>query len=479
MNNYITFLFLISFSLLFAQSNYYVGIEGDNGDEGSKNKPWKTVQFGLNQLFPGDTLNITEGTYNEKLFFTRSGDKNNGIVVRGIGNAVIDASGIHFQNAILKIENQSFITVSNLELANNIQNYAQGIYIKGACSNITISNCNIHDIHFSDNPKQKVTAKTNAQGIIVHGSDSEKAIANLLIESNKLHNCRLGHSEGIAVNGNVDGFQINNNLVYDLTNIGIDVIGHEGVCKDPLKDQARNGVISNNTIHNCISSYATSAGLYVDGGKNLQILNNTVYSNGYGIEVGCENKGKTTDSITVRNNIIYKNEVAGISVGGFNYPESGKVTNSSFYNNTLFDNATTSKSIAEIYISYNENLIFENNIIYSGKNGKMLYSHHNSKDVLFNYNQYYSKSKKIYYDWNGKWLTGLVNFQQETDLDRASKYQNPYFVNEDTFDFHLKRNSSAINSGNSKHKSLRKEKDHSNQPRIKGAAIDIGAFERQ
>ena len=272
-----------------------------------------------------------------------------------------------------------------------------------------------------------------------------------MIESNELYDCSLGYSEGIAVSGNVDGFVVQNNKVHDLTNIGIDIVGHEKVCNDPLKDQAKNGVISNNLVYNCVSPYANSAGIYVDGGKNLEISNNTTFGNGYGIEIGCENKDKSADNITVRNNVIYKNEIAGISVGGFDYPQSGKVTNSSFYNNTLFHNTMSSKSIAEVYISYNQGLHFENNIIYSDKSGKTIFGNLSSTNVIIDYNLYYSASKNIFFDWNTKWCVDLLSFQEETGLDKFSTYQNPNFLNRNTFDFHLKDTSPAINSGNSEH----------------------------
>lgn len=45
-----------------------------------------------------------------------------------------------------------------------------------------------------------------------------KAVANL----------KLGLSEAIAVNGNVDSFEVTNNKVHD-NNIGIVLIGHERV----------------------------------------------------------------------------------------------------------------------------------------------------------------------------------------------------------------------------------------------------------
>ena len=52
------------------------------------------------------------------------------------------------------------------------------------------------------------------------------------------------------MDGNVTNFVITNNVVHDNDNIGIDVIGFEGVSPDPAYDYARNGTVAGNTIYN-------------------------------------------------------------------------------------------------------------------------------------------------------------------------------------------------------------------------------------
>ena len=52
---------------LFGQVNYYVSPSGNNGDSGDLLNPWRTVQFGLDQLVAFDTLNLMTGIFNEKL----------------------------------------------------------------------------------------------------------------------------------------------------------------------------------------------------------------------------------------------------------------------------------------------------------------------------------------------------------------------------------------------------------------------------
>lgn len=53
---------------------YYVDpTGGDDANDGSLKKPWKTMQHGVRQLKPGDTLYLRGGVYYEKVYLTQSG----------------------------------------------------------------------------------------------------------------------------------------------------------------------------------------------------------------------------------------------------------------------------------------------------------------------------------------------------------------------------------------------------------------------
>lgn len=461
-----------------AQSNYYVSPTGNNGNNGSLAFPWLTVQFGLNQLSANDTLNVFTGVYHEKITIPV-----NSICLRRYQNdtPVIDALGIINQIPIIAINNKSGITIDGLKLRNNIQTDAQGILIDGYGSAITIKNCKIHDIHFSSNVSDPVNASTNAQGIIVYGNNATVSIEQLKIVNNELYDCRLGYSEGIAVNGNVDGFEISGNSVYQLTNIGIDIIGHEGTCSNPLNDQARNGLVKNNSIHDCLSPYATSGGIYIDGGKSVVVENNTSYHNGYGIEVGCENVGKTTDEISIRNNVFYDNEVAALALGGFDFPNgSGKVTNASFRNNTCFMNDFSNSGNGELYLSYSENSILENNIFYLSTQNNLAYSEFGQPSIMFDYNLFYSNGgeSNMTIDWNGNAFNSFAAFQSGTGLNTHTAFSDPLFVAPSVLapNFHLTSASPAIGSGNPNFIPALTEVDMDGESRANGN-VDCGADE--
>lgn len=55
--------------------------KGDDKQDGSQAKPWKTIQHGVKRLKPGETLYLRGGTYYEKVHLTRSGTAESPIVI--------------------------------------------------------------------------------------------------------------------------------------------------------------------------------------------------------------------------------------------------------------------------------------------------------------------------------------------------------------------------------------------------------------
>ncbi len=61
---------------------FYVDpIHGDNANDGSLKKPWKTMQHGVHRLKPGDTLYLREGVCSERVSLTQSGTAEAPIVI--------------------------------------------------------------------------------------------------------------------------------------------------------------------------------------------------------------------------------------------------------------------------------------------------------------------------------------------------------------------------------------------------------------
>ncbi len=456
-------------------TEYIVSVSGDNSNPGTYQLPWRDINYACNNATAGSTVNVMQGTYFEQIFVGVDS-----ITVQSYQNqnVVIDGSGIS-NGAIVEISNKQGVTFDGFEIQNNIHNDAQGILINGKSSYTTIKNCKIHDIHFSANPNDPINENTNSQPLIVFG-DSTTPLSHLNIINNEIYNCRLGFSEALAVNGNVDTFNIIGNSVHDVTNIGIVMIGHEQTCSDPAKDQARNGICKENITYKCNSPYAANGGIYIDGAKDIVIERNICYQNIWGIEVGCEHVGKTASGITVKNNVIFRNAKSGIALGGYDYPSgSGKIVNCVFYNNTLYDNDTLSDYEAEINITYAENCSLINNIVYGTNSDNLLIIQYSSVapvNVILDSNLYYDLvgAANVEFEWQNTSYTGFSSWQA-TGHDSHTVFDNPVFADVVAFppDLHLLATSPAIDAALDNGLIM----DRDSVPRPLLNANDVGAYE--
>lgn len=465
-----------------AQTDFYVSTTGNNASNGSFATPWKTFQYACNNATPGSTVYFFSGSYAGSVYMNVSGTAGNYITFTNYpGNTVtIDGGSTNTQIELLNISGAAYIRIIGLNFTNAMGNFSKGIVIRNGAHDIDIINNKISNINFSTNPNATVTASKNTNPLLVYGENSTTSCSNINITKNEIYSCRTGYSEALTLNGNVDGFVVDSNVIYNITNIGIDIAGGYGVCSNTAKDAARNGIVKSNTVYNCVSGVAVAAGIYADGAQNIIIQNNKVYNCGRGFEVGCENAGKTATNITVRDNIAYENIEAGIGIGGYNYPLTGKVTNCSILNNTCCNNVTGNNGDGELLVEYTEDCTIENNIFNASNTLKrMLVTRLNSIGLTINYNLYYHSAGQATstYDYNGTVYTGFSSYQTGTAKDVQSVFALPGFVNGATANFNLLCNSNAINAGNPAFITGVNETDYYGGSRLLNGKVDAGAVE--
>ncbi len=291
-------------------------------------KNGESIQRAIDRAPDGSVIHVQPGTYRERLVINRDN-----ITLKGDGKAVLDLDGKNISGAAIQLSDRKNVTIAGFEIKNvRGGETPTGIRVDGASKNIALLNNNIHHVESDD----------NAHGIAVFGTKATP-LSNVRIEGNRLHDLKLGQSETLVVNGNVDGFRIVGNRVHDNDNIGIDIIGGEGVSKGGL-DRARNGLIANNQVYNIDSlknpTYRSrsAAGIYVDGGSDITIRENDIFNSNYGIELASERRGWNTERIRVQNNRISGSHLAGITLGGGS-PGNGGVSDSVVENNDLRGNA--------------------------------------------------------------------------------------------------------------------------------------------
>jgi len=368
----IVVIFIFFSAKVFSQNFYVDKATGNDNNSGTAiNQAWKTIQNAFDNATPGSTVLIRGGTYNENLSANVSGTPGKVITFRNYQNEIVilDGTGTS-QPELLYIENQSHLAIENIIIQNKTVNNAVGITIactaNGSVTDITLKKLKITGINWSSNPNAIPTSNNNSNPLLVYGSGTNQAnaITNIIIDSCEVYNNITGFSEAISLDGNVDGFTVSHNNVHDNKNIGILMGGNYKASSNPAVDHTRNGKCFRNTCCNNVSLYATSAGIYVDGGMNIVVERNTSYGNGFGIEIGCEENGNTSD-IIVRDNVIYNNKEAGLSIGGYTSSTTGQVLNSSVLNNTFLKNDYSNSGIGEIYITKMSNCKIRNNIFYT------------------------------------------------------------------------------------------------------------------
>ena len=435
---------------------------------------YPTIQSALDAAAAGDIVEVAAGTYFEKLVFTNSGDPVQGpITLRAASGVrpVLDGTGVSGANMVL-IDSKSHVRVEGFEIRNNTGvKDGSGIRVIGSGTGIEIRDNEIHHI-----------LGRNAMGITVYGTDPIP-IDGLIISGNSIHDCEPARSEALTVNGNVTNFEISANVVRDVNNIGIDMIGGETDIQPNPALVARNGLVRGNTVLRARSSYGGgfAAGIYVDGGRNIVIENNLVRECDLGLEIGAENSGTVATGIVVRNNVLASNDKAGIAFGGY-AASVGRADGNVFRGNTLVDNVRAGSQAggeAEIWIQYASDNSVQGNIVVAGSEGRFISSYAGSHNNSFDYNLYFFPGDPgaAAFVLNDTAYAGLAAWRAGTGQDGSSIFADPLFVDAGSGDFHVSAVSPAVDGGPPGFVPDPGEVDLDGTARLIGSAVDLGADE--
>jgi len=482
-----------------ASDSYYVSPDGSDSGPGTEDKPWRTIQKAGESASPGSTVYIKAGTYFERVNIKVSGESaEKPIVFRNYENdtVIIDGSDSspEKQEALVHIANQSFVHLVGLEIANNTNNdddyFVTGIGIWGKGEGIEIRECRIHHIWYTGSDDD-----SGAQAIAVYGRDGEIPIRGLVIDGNEIWDIKCGASEAVALNGNVEDFRFTNNFVHDNNNIGLALIGDEmfgdePVCPVEAVNRARNGFVGYNKMerNSCADNPCyprgdySAGGIYADGAKDVTIAYNRCSGNDIGIEVANETREKICSGITVRDNLIYGNNACGIQAGGYDIYR-GWAVDCRFLNNTLYNNDTLKQRRGEINIAKSHDLLFRSNIIYTGGQNLAVTTEDFGEKYIYNnnfdHNLYYGPggSRGLRFTGVKTGLVGLNMWRNKTGQDRSSKIADPKLTDAAAGDFRLFPYSPAIDSGDPSYIPENRLTDFGGEPRMKGVAVDCGAYE--
>ena len=335
------------------QQVVHVAVSGsDEAGTGTQDAPYATVSA-ASEAAPEAIIVVHEGEYGPiKLGPECSGSENAPTVIRPAeGDKVV----IHGEDGTgISLVNVSHVTVEGLE----VEGGTHGIYYEStreageSLTDICIKDCTVHGVR-------------GTHGICVYARNDLVPVEDIIIEGCEVYDCECGSSESVVLNGNVDGFTIENNIIHDNNNIGIDMIGFEGTAKHPDEDSGnnpyeadmvRNGVCTGNVVYN-ISTEGNKAyledgeydpcagGIYVDGGQNIEIYNNFIFNCDIGLEVATEHSPDDNELFRIAGVRVHDNVIAdctgfiGICFGGYD-KDLGFTEECIFEHNTLVDNVS-------------------------------------------------------------------------------------------------------------------------------------------
>jgi hypothetical protein len=485
-------------ALPLAAADFYVSPTGDDGNPGSLASPWRTIQHAAETVPAGSTVFLRGGIYSEKVEIYVSGNAIGGPITFKAypgEEPILDGTGLPFDpvnsNALITIYDQSYLRIEGLTLR-NLKTATRdlvpiGILVENESHHIELVDNVIHDIETNYNGLDG----GDAHGIAVFGS-AATPISEVLITGNELYDLKLGSSEALVLNGNVNDFEVSGNVVRDCNNIGIDFIGYEGTGPTPAVDRARDGICRNNLVFHIDSAFnpayngnftsgggdTSAGGIYVDGGARILIEGNVVHHCNIGIELASEHAGRTTEEITLRDNLLYHNTIGGLFLGGYD-TQRGSTQDCVITNNTLFENDTNQDGNGEIYLQFDvRNCTFRNNLLKSNGQGLQIGNPYTQNSGnLVDYQLFFAPGGAQEWQWKNVFYTTLAGYRTGSGNDAASLLSNPLFADAAKHDFRLASGSPARNAADPAFVTAVGETDLHGATRVNEGRVDHGAIE--
>jgi hypothetical protein len=323
-------LFISLRSVVFA-SEYFVDINGNDQNAGTKEFPFKTIFKASETAMPGDTITVNGGEYKLLKQFSpvRSGTSSQWILYRSApGSTVIfDGSLItkviqkgdsvkftRLTAGIFQIEKVNYLRFENIEVRNS---NSAGFIVRGPeCKKIDLIGCKSDQSHNSGIGLWYCDSVRVLKCEITSANDN----GDRYYEPGQRKHIEAPH-EALSICG-ARYFEVGNNLIHHCYKEGID-------CKEVSKQ----GVIHHNVVHDL-----PRQAYYIDAWfgllEDVEFHSNTAYNCVWGFGISVEGKNSELRNVRFHHNLIYNITGSGVLFGiwGHNLMRSDIY----IYNNTLY-----------------------------------------------------------------------------------------------------------------------------------------------
>ncbi len=418
-------IFVLFVAIMGAQSprTYYVSPHGSDGDPGTSEHPWGTVQKAADTVGPGSTVILADGIYPEQVNVNVSGRPGNPITFAAADGATptVDGSGSSRRaGGVFNIIEQEHIRLRGLTVINAHTRGQSGIFLQRS-RHVVVENCHTRNTASSGVKLIECTDCT------VNGNEIEQA-------------CLSGAEECITVKIRSDRIRVTNNHIHHSRKEGIDI-----------KEGARNVLVAHNHIH-----HVERQGLYADAWNvetfNIEFVGNVVHDCGFGIAM-CAETGGLLHNVRAYNNVIYNNRGPAMVVADWGRGASHPIRDVAYINNTAWNNGTERWGAGMWFENEQAHgVVVRNNILSQNTLGQIVVR---------------KKAALAVIDHN------LIHGDTQT-RGEAFVLGDPMFVDSGSGEFRLQEGSPAIDAGTAERAP---QTDFEGNPRPCGYTVEIGAYE--
>jgi len=329
----------------------FVSLDGDDANDGSMDRPWRTVAYAVSHLEGGHTLYIRQGTYhlasgdvngtydpNRDVLSPPSGEAGKPTVIRAYPGeeAVVDGSKLftNHWNGVIGISTKAHIRIQDLTIIGTYALDKDGQPPSGGFCGAALDGHGYADIFIAGSDDIEIRNVVMRQSTVscLYANSS----TNLVILGNELDDCNKAGCEEVLSISNCGQVEVGENHVHDAAlNYRSGQTGQQAGID--IKDGSHDVSVHHNVVQN------VNNGIYMDARgdmHDIEVFGNYLDGEGHGrgLELANEVGGDTgAHEVRIYNNVIVDWSVnAGIGWYRLSWTHNNNFWNVWIFNNTFF-----------------------------------------------------------------------------------------------------------------------------------------------
>jgi parallel beta-helix repeat protein len=272
-------------------ASFYVDPLGDDGNTGTDESPWRTVQHAAQTLSPGDTVFVDPGVYAETVVITLSGTAEAPITYQGLTGAILESPDPDASLSAFDVRDEvSHVIIDGFEIRGG---YHETIYLRTGATSVAVRNCDVHDnrvgIWIQSATGIEIEGcyvhSNTARGLRVTGASAGVSIRSTESSGNDDGWGCFGDADGFTVEETVSDVEFIDCVARNNSEDGFDIQGDDvRILRSAARDNGCTGIKiwQNGHIENSIvagNNLGISTASYFNASTTVEVVNTTVVDN--------------------------------------------------------------------------------------------------------------------------------------------------------------------------------------------------------